>query len=116
MIELKPSVPLQRRERKCSHSGTRTWRGVGWGVCSCVILTRPLSYAHADFVTFPSLYEGFGNALVEAMYFRMPTLVNRYSVYVSDIAPLGCVLGVWTRNMCVCCVNVSANAFRVVCL
>jgi glycosyltransferase involved in cell wall biosynthesis len=46
-------------------------------------------YAHADFVTYPTLYEGFGNALLEAIYFRKPMLVNRYSVYVADIAPLG---------------------------
>jgi glycosyltransferase involved in cell wall biosynthesis len=46
-------------------------------------------YPHADFVTYPSLYEGFGNALLEAIYFRKPVLVNRYSVYVADIAPLG---------------------------
>ena len=47
------------------------------------------AYAHADFVTYPSLYEGFGNALVETVYFRLPALVNRYSVYVADIGPLG---------------------------
>jgi glycosyltransferase involved in cell wall biosynthesis len=46
-------------------------------------------YPHADFVTYPTLYEGFGNALLEAIYFRKPMLVNRYSVYVADIAPLG---------------------------
>ncbi len=46
-------------------------------------------YPHADFVTYPSLYEGFGNALIEAIYFRLPMLVNRYPVYVADIAPLG---------------------------
>jgi len=46
-------------------------------------------YPHADFVTYPSLYEGFGNALIEAIYFKLPTLVNRYSVYAADIGPLG---------------------------
>jgi glycosyltransferase involved in cell wall biosynthesis len=46
-------------------------------------------YPHADFVTYPTLYEGFGNALLEAIHFRKPMLVNRYSVYVADIAPLG---------------------------
>ncbi|MFC2029594.1 glycosyltransferase [Chloroflexota bacterium] len=46
-------------------------------------------YPHADFVTYPTLYEGFGNALLEAIYFRKPVLVNCYSVYVADIAPLG---------------------------
>jgi glycosyltransferase involved in cell wall biosynthesis len=47
------------------------------------------AYTHADFVTYPSLYEGFGNALLEALYFRKPLLVNRYPVYSRDIAPLG---------------------------
>jgi len=47
------------------------------------------AYPHADFVTYPSLYEGFGNALLETIYFRRPALVNRYSVYAADIGPLG---------------------------
>nr|WP_040587799.1 glycosyltransferase family 4 protein [Alkalispirochaeta alkalica] len=46
-------------------------------------------YVHADFVTFPSLYEGYGNAFVEALFFGKPLLVNRYSVYREDIEPLG---------------------------
>jgi glycosyltransferase involved in cell wall biosynthesis len=46
-------------------------------------------YAHADFVTFPSLYEGFGNAFLEAIYFKKPLLVNRYATFVSDIEPKG---------------------------
>ena len=46
-------------------------------------------YHHADFVTYPSLYEGFGNALLEAIYFRKPVLINRYSIFVRDIEPKG---------------------------
>ncbi len=46
-------------------------------------------YAHADFVTFPSLCEGFGNALLEAIYFKKPVLVNRYATFVTDIEPKG---------------------------
>lgn len=46
-------------------------------------------YGLADFVTFPSLHEGFGNALLEAVFFRKPTLINRYPVYREDIEPLG---------------------------
>jgi glycosyltransferase involved in cell wall biosynthesis len=45
------------------------------------------AYLYADFVTYPSLYEGFGNALLETFYFRKPVLVNRYPVYVGDIEP-----------------------------
>jgi len=47
------------------------------------------AYETADFVTYPSLVEGFGNAFLEAVYFRRPILVNRYPVYVADIEPLG---------------------------
>jgi len=46
-------------------------------------------YPHADFVTYPSTYEGFGNALLEAVYFRKPVLVNRYSIFIQDIEPKG---------------------------
>ena len=46
-------------------------------------------YANADLVTYPSLYEGFGNALLEAIYFRLPVIVNRYSIFVQDIEPKG---------------------------
>ncbi|MED6300320.1 MAG: glycosyltransferase, partial [Verrucomicrobiota bacterium] len=46
-------------------------------------------YPHADFVTYPSLYEGFGNALLETFYFSKPVLVNRYPVFKDDIEPCG---------------------------
>jgi glycosyltransferase involved in cell wall biosynthesis len=46
-------------------------------------------YPHADLVTYPSLYEGFGNAFLEAVYFRKPVFVNTYSVFARDIGPLG---------------------------
>ena len=46
-------------------------------------------YVNCDFVTYPSILEGFGNQFLEAMYFRKPVMVNRYEVYKSDIEPLG---------------------------
>ncbi|MDI6687941.1 MAG: glycosyltransferase family 4 protein [Desulfobacterales bacterium] len=46
-------------------------------------------YPHADFITYPSLYEGFGNAFLEAIYFKKPMLVNRYATFVRDIEPKG---------------------------
>ncbi len=46
-------------------------------------------YPHADLVTYPSTYEGFGNAFLEAIYFRKPLLVNTYSIYFHDIKPKG---------------------------
>lgn len=47
------------------------------------------AYPHADLVTYPSIIEGFGNALIETIYFKLPAIVNRYPVYVADIGPLG---------------------------
>lgn len=46
-------------------------------------------YPHADLVTYPSLVEGFGNAFLEAVYFRKPILINNYSIYRYDIRPKG---------------------------
>ena len=46
-------------------------------------------YAHADLVTYPSLIEGFGNALLETYYFKRPLLVHRYPVYAADIKTKG---------------------------
>ena len=46
-------------------------------------------YPHADFITYPSLNEGFGNAFLEAIYFKKPLMVNRYPTFVKDIEPLG---------------------------
>jgi len=46
-------------------------------------------YPHSDFITYPSLYEGFGNALLEAIYFKKPILINRYSTFIRDIEPKG---------------------------
>lgn len=46
-------------------------------------------YPHADLVTYPSNFEGFGNAFLEAVYFSKPILVNNYSIYATDIRPKG---------------------------
>lgn len=47
------------------------------------------AYAHSDFVTYPSTYEGFGNAFLEAVYYKKPVLCNLYAIYRADIEPLG---------------------------
>ncbi len=44
-------------------------------------------YLCADLVTYPSSYEGFGNAFLEAIYYRKPVVVNRYPIYIVDIEP-----------------------------
>ncbi len=47
------------------------------------------AYQCADLVTYPSGYEGFGNAFLEAIYYQRPIVVNRYSIYKVDIEPKG---------------------------
>jgi glycosyltransferase involved in cell wall biosynthesis len=46
-------------------------------------------YPYADLVTYPSTFEGFGNAFLETIYFRKPIVVNAYSIYTKDIKPKG---------------------------
>jgi len=46
-------------------------------------------YPHADMVTYPSSIEGFGNAFLEAVYYKRLILVNNYSIYEVDIKPKG---------------------------
>jgi glycosyltransferase involved in cell wall biosynthesis len=46
-------------------------------------------YQCADIVTYPSGYEGFGNAFLETIYYRKPIVVNRYPIYIADIEPKG---------------------------
>ena len=46
-------------------------------------------YQCSDLICYPSGYEGFGNAFLEAIYYKKPIVVNRYSIYVADIEPKG---------------------------
>lgn len=46
-------------------------------------------YPQADLVTYPSSVEGFGNAFLEAIYYKRPLVVNNYSIYEADIKPKG---------------------------
>ena len=46
-------------------------------------------YPQTDLITYPSLYEGFGNAFLEAIFFRKPLLINRYAIFIKDIEPKG---------------------------
>jgi glycosyltransferase involved in cell wall biosynthesis len=57
-------------------------------------------YSSADFITYPSSYEGFGNAFVEAIYLKKPILINRYATFVRDIEPKGFDLVVMDRFLC----------------
>ena len=46
-------------------------------------------YKCADIITYPSGYEGFGNAFLESIYYNKPIIVNRYTIYITDIEPKG---------------------------
>lgn len=46
-------------------------------------------YPYADLVTYPSNFEGFGNAFLETIYYKKPIVINNYSIYGIDIKPKG---------------------------
>ncbi len=47
------------------------------------------AYHYADLVTYPSSAEGFGNAFLEAIYYRKPIVMSTYEIYRVDIKPKG---------------------------
>ncbi len=47
------------------------------------------SYSIADIVTYPSILEGWGNQLLEAMFARKPVALFKYAVFKSDIEDSG---------------------------
>ncbi len=46
-------------------------------------------YQQSDLVTYPSRVEGFGNAFLEAIYYRRPLLMSTYEIFHTDIRPKG---------------------------
>jgi glycosyltransferase involved in cell wall biosynthesis len=49
----------------------------------------PDLYTMADFVAYPTGWEGFGNQLLEAFAARLPVVIFEYPVFKEDIAPKG---------------------------
>ncbi len=47
------------------------------------------SYVDADFVTYPSTWEGWGNQFIEAVFAKLPVVLFEYPVWVSDLGPVG---------------------------
>ncbi len=47
------------------------------------------AYLQADLVTYPSMLEGFGNAFLEAIYYRRPLVMSTYEIFTADIKPKG---------------------------
>lgn len=53
------------------------------------IFTLADMYGQADLVTYPSTVEGFGNAFLEAIYYRRPIVMSTYEIFKRDIEPKG---------------------------
>ncbi len=47
------------------------------------------TYAYSDIVSYPSLFEGWGNQFIEAVFAKKPIMVYEYPVFKTDIKPLG---------------------------
>jgi len=47
------------------------------------------TYAFADFVTYPSLWEGWGNQFLAALRARLPLMLFEYPIYRADIQDKG---------------------------
>jgi len=71
------------------------WRYVGGDVRPCrsedegLYALYPDLYAMADFVLYPTGWEGFGNQLLEAFAAGLPVVLFEYPVFKEDIAPKG---------------------------
>lgn len=46
-------------------------------------------YPAADFVTYPSVWEGWGNQFIEAVFARLPVVLFEYPVYRADLQQSG---------------------------
>ena len=47
------------------------------------------TYVMADFISYPSLLEGWGNQFIEAVIAKKPVLIYEYPVFSTDIKPYG---------------------------
>jgi len=47
------------------------------------------SYVQADMVTYPSIWEGWGNQFIEAVFAHLPVVLFEYPVWKSDLAHVG---------------------------
>jgi len=73
-------------EARFIHDRIDTWRGQKenqkmYSLWDC--------YVYADLVTYPSVWEGWGNQFIEAVFSRTPVMVFEYPVFEADIEPEG---------------------------
>ena len=47
------------------------------------------AYVYCDMITYPSIYEGWGNQFLEGIFAKKPQVAFEYSVFVSDIQAYG---------------------------
>ncbi|MDX1359698.1 MAG: glycosyltransferase, partial [Clostridia bacterium] len=47
------------------------------------------AYVYCDIITYPSIYEGWGNQFLEGLFAKKPQVVFEYSVFESDIKQYG---------------------------
>jgi glycosyltransferase involved in cell wall biosynthesis len=47
------------------------------------------AYVNCDIVTYPSIYEGWGNQFLESVFAKIPMIMYEYDVYKADIGPKG---------------------------
>lgn len=47
------------------------------------------AYVHCDLITYPSIYEGWGNQFLEGLFAKKPQVVFEYSIFESDISSYG---------------------------
>ena len=47
------------------------------------------AYCAADLVSYPSQVEGFGNAFLEAIFYKKPIVMSSYEIFQTDIQPKG---------------------------
>jgi len=71
------------------HIGKLVGHSCGRGADGEKIYSLWDTYAHADLVTYPSQWEGWGNQFIEAVFARLPVVVFEYPVWQTDLAPHG---------------------------
>lgn len=47
------------------------------------------AYVYSDMITYPSIYEGWGNQFLEGLFAKKPQIVFEYSIFESDIKAFG---------------------------
>lgn len=71
------------------HAGDRVHHSRGLDVAGRKIWSLWDSYTMADIASYPSLWEGWGNQFIEAVFAKLPVFVFEYPVWKSDLGPEG---------------------------